>query len=196
MRTAEIKRNTTETQIALTLNLDGDGKSEIDTLVPFLDHMLTLFARHGSFDLNLVCRGDIDVDDHHSAEDIAICLGTAFAKALGDKRGIMRYSHMILPMDESLVLVAMDVSGRAHLSFDVEFPTEKIGSFDTELVEEFFSAFTRHAGVTLHIKKLSGTNSHHIAEAIFKAFARVLSGAVSINKDDPDSVPSTKGVIE
>ncbi len=196
MRSAEIKRNTTETQIALTLNLDGDGKSEIDTLVPFLDHMLTLFARHGSFDLNLVCRGDIDVDDHHSAEDIAICLGTAFAKALGDKRGIMRYSHMILPMDESLVLVAMDVSGRAHLSFDVEFPTEKIGSFDTELVEEFFSAFTRHAGVTLHIKKLSGTNSHHIAEAIFKAFARVLSGAVSINKDDPDSVPSTKGVIE
>ena len=159
------------------MNLDGDGKSEIDTLVPFLDHMLTLFARHGSFDLNLVCRGDIDVDDHHSAEDIAICLGTAFAKALGDKRGIMRYSHMILPMDESLVLVAMDVSGRAHLSFDVEFPTEKIGSFDTELVEEFFSAFTRHAGVTLHIKKLSGTNSHHIAEAIFKAFFAIVGAS-------------------
>ena len=196
MRSAEITRNTNETKISLDLNLDGAGVYNVDSLVPFLDHMLELFARHGSFDLKLVCRGDIDVDDHHSVEDIAICLGNALNEALGDKRGILRYAHIILPMDESLLLVAMDVSGRAHLSYDVEFPTEKIGNFDTELVEEFFSAFVRHAGVTLHIKKLSGTNSHHIAEAIFKAFARVLASAVSINRDDPDSVPSTKGVIE
>lgn len=195
MRSAEIKRNTTETDISLQLNLDGSGESNIDTLVPFLDHMLTLFARHGSFDLNVVCRGDIDVDDHHSTEDIAICLGNALTQALADKRGILRYGHIILPMDESLILVVMDVSGRSHLSFDVEFPSEKIGDFDTELVEEFFSAFVRHAGVTLHIKKLSGSNSHHIAEGIFKAFARVLASAVSINKDAPNSVPSTKGVI-
>ena len=196
MRTAEIIRNTTETSISLSLNIEGKGEGKIDTLVPFLDHMLTLFTRHGSFDLDLTCRGDVHVDDHHSAEDIAICLGSAVAKALGDKRGILRYSHIILPMDESLVLVAMDVSGRAHLSFEVDFPTEKIGAFDTELIEEFFAAFVRHAGVTLHIKKLSGSKSHHIAEAIFKAFARVLASAVSINKDAPDAVPSTKGVIE
>ena len=196
MRSAEIKRNTNETDISLNLNLDGTGECEIDTLVPFLDHMLELFARHGSFDMQVICRGDIDVDDHHSVEDIAICLGNALSEALGDKRGILRYGHIILPMDESLVLVAMDISGRAHLSFDVDFPSEKIGSFDTELVEEFFSAFVRHAGVTLHIQKMSGSNSHHIAEAVFKAFARVLASAVAINKNAPDAVPSTKGVIE
>ena len=196
MRTAEIQRNTNETKINLTLNLDGMGQGNIDSCVPFLDHMLTLFARHGSFDLDLICRGDIDVDDHHSVEDIAICLGNALNQALADKRGIVRYGHIILPMDESLVLLAMDISGRAHLSFDVAFPTEKIGNFDTELVEEFFSAFVRHAGVTLHIKMLDGSNSHHIAEAIFKAFGRVLASAVSINQKNPNSVPSTKGVIE
>ena len=195
MRSAEIQRNTNETKINLTLNLDGMGQSNVDSCVPFLDHMLTLFARHGSFDLDLVCRGDIDVDDHHSVEDIAICLGSAFNEALGDKRGIIRYGHIILPMDESLILLAMDISGRAHLSYDVTFPTEKIGNFDTELVEEFFEAFVRHAGVTLHVKKLDGSNSHHIAEGIFKAFARVIAAAVSINPKSPDSVPSTKGVI-
>lgn len=195
MRISEIDRETAETAIKLTLDLDGTGESNIDTGVGFLDHMLTLFSRHGRFDLNVACDGDTYVDDHHSVEDIGIALGCAFKDALGDMRGINRYAHVILPMDETLILCAVDISGRAHLSFDAEFPTEKIGLFDTELVREFFEAFVRNCGVTLHIKKLSGENSHHIAEGIFKAFARTMKGAVAIDREFADEIPSTKGVL-
>lgn len=195
MRIGEINRETAETAVKLYLDLDGVGDSTIDTGVGFLDHMLTLFSRHGRFDLNLTCEGDTYVDDHHSVEDIGICLGKAFAKALGEMRGINRYGHIILPMDETLVLCAVDISGRAHLSFEAEFPSEKIGTFDTELVEEFFAAFVRSSGVTLHIKQLSGKNSHHIAEGMFKAFGRTMKTAVAIDKEFDDEIPSTKGVL-
>lgn len=196
MREANIQRVTKETDINLTLNVDGTGLGNIHSGVPFLDHMLELFAKHGHFDLTLTCKGDVQVDAHHSVEDIAICLGTAFQKALKDKKGICRYGHVILPMDESLILVAMDISGRAFLSCELAIPTAKVGTFDTELVEEFFNAFVRHAGVTLHIKKLAGTNAHHIIEGTFKAFAKVLEQATSIDEKHMDSIPSTKGVIE
>ena len=195
MRSATINRSTTETQINLTLNLDGTGKTEIATGVGFLDHMLNLFAKHGRFDLALTCNGDVQVDDHHSAEDIGICLGEAFAKALGDKRGIYRYGSMTLPMDESLILSAVDLSGRAYLGYKLDIPTEKVGTFDTELVKEFWLAFVRSAACTLHIRQLAGENAHHIIEGIFKAAGRVLSRAVSIDAGFADEIPSTKGVL-
>lgn len=195
MRTAQIERKTAETDIALSLNLDGSGKSDIRTGCGFLDHMLTLFARHGRFDLNLLCRGDVDVDFHHTTEDVGIVLGTAFAEALGDKRGIERYGDTVLPMDEALVLTAVDLSGRACLGYALEVPTEKVGSFDTELVQEFWMAFVRSAACTLHIRQLSGGNSHHIIEAAFKSAARSLKKAVSINAACAGEIPSTKGVL-
>lgn len=195
MRTAAITRKTAETDIALTLRLDGAGRASVDTGVGFLDHMLTLFARHGRFDLTVTCRGDTQVDDHHSTEDIAIALGEAFREALGDKRGITRYGGMLLPMDEALVLVAADISGRGLLRFHLELPAQKVGTFDTELVEEFFTAFARTAGVTLHLRQLDGTNTHHIIEAAFKGFGRAMRQAVSLDAAAADEIPSTKGVL-
>lgn len=195
MRTAEIIRNTKETSITLSLNLDGSGISNIDTGVGFLDHMMTLFARHGSFDLDVTCQGDTNVDDHHSVEDIGICLGSTFAEALGNMAGIHRYGNIILPMDESLILCAADISGRSYLGYSLQIPTEKVGTFDTELVEEFFLAFTRKAGVTLHFQQLAGTNSHHIIEGAFKAFGRVMKQAAAIDPSLGGQIPSTKGVL-
>lgn len=195
MRTAEINRKTAETDIVLSLNLDGTGKSEIDTGCGFLNHMLTLFAKHGRFDLSVKCVGDTEVDDHHTAEDIGICLGDAFAKALGDMRGIVRYGNMILPMDEALILSAVDISGRGKLVADLKIPTEKVGTFDTELVFEFFEAFTRRANITLHIRQLAGENSHHIIEGAFKSVARSLRAAVKIDPEAAGEIPSTKGVL-
>lgn len=195
MRSAVLERKTSETQIKLSLDIDGSGISEISSGIGFLDHMLTLFAKHSGFNLEVSCTGDTYVDDHHSCEDIGIVLGSALREALGDKRGISRYGDIILPMDEALILCACDVSGRSCLVFDADFPTEKIGSFDTELVQEFFEAFTRSSGITLHIRKLSGANSHHIAEGIFKAFARCLAKACGIDEKRKDEIPSTKGVI-
>lgn len=195
MRISDVNRKTYETDIKLKLNLDGTGKSEIDTGCGFLDHMLTLFAKHGRFDLNVACVGDTYVDDHHTVEDIGIALGDAFFAALGDKKGIMRYGNMILPMDEALILSAVDLSGRGHLEYDLDIPTDKVGTFDTELVVEFFLAFVRNAKCTLHIKKLAGTNSHHIIEGAFKSVARSLKDAVSIDAEYKDEIPSTKGVL-
>ncbi len=195
MRKSEISRKTAETDIKLTLNLDGDGKSSIDTGCGFFDHMLTLFASHSGFDLTVACVGDTKVDYHHSVEDIGIVLGDALKEALGDCRGIVRYGNMMLPMDETLVLCALDVSGRAYLSYGLDIKTEKIGDFDSELVEEFFLALVRHAGITLHLKQLDGRNSHHIAEAAFKAFAHALSDAVRIDPAKADKIPSSKGVL-
>ena len=194
MRTAEITRNTAETNISLKVNLDGTGKNEVNTGVGFLNHMLTLFAAHGKFDLEVRCVGDTDVDDHHSVEDVGICLGQAFRQALGDKRGITRYGSFLLPMDETLILAAVDISGRSSLNDALEIPTEKIGSFDTELVEEFFLGFTRSCPMSLHLRKLAGTNSHHIVEGAFKAFGRAMKAAVAL--DGTDKIPSTKGVLE
>lgn len=193
MRTAAITRTTAETDIALTLNLDGTGVRDMDTGVGFLDHMLTLFAAHGRFDLTLKCRGDTRVDDHHSVEDIGICLGLAFQQALGDRRGITRYGSFLLPMDEALLLCAVDLSGRSCLGYDLAIPTEKIGAFDTELVEEFFLAFTRNCPMSLHLRQLAGRNAHHIAEGAFKAFARAMKQAVA--PDGTGEIPSTKGVL-
>ena len=195
MRSAEIRRTTAETDITLTLCLDGSGKGEVHTGVGFLDHMLTLLATHGRFDLCVVCRGDTGVDDHHSVEDIGIALGEAVARALGERRGIARYGSMLLPMDEALVLVSIDLSGRSCLRFSAQIPSQKIGTFDTELVEEFFTAFARSAGATLHIRQLDGANSHHIVEAMFKAIARALSAAAAIDPRLGDAIPSTKGVL-
>lgn len=195
MRTCDITRTTAETSICLSLNLDGTGKSTIDTGCGFLNHMLTLFASHGRFDLTVACKGDTDVDDHHTVEDIGICLGDAFRQALGDKKGITRYGQMILPMDEALILTAVDLSGRSYLGYGLEIPTEKVGSFDTELVEEFFLGFTRKAEMTLHIRQMAGTNSHHIIEGCFKSVARSLRQAVSIDESRKDEIPSTKGVL-
>ena len=195
MRTAEIKRTTAETSIELQLNLDGMGKGRIETGVGFMDHMLTLFARHARMDLSVLCKGDTQVDDHHSVEDIGICLGAAIAQAVGDKRGIKRYGSMLLPMDEALVLCALDLSGRSCLRYQAQIPSQKIGTFDTELVEEFFLALTRSAGMTLHLRQMDGTNSHHIVEAMFKAFGRALREAVSIDESLNGEIPSTKGVL-
>lgn len=195
MRTSSIARKTSETDVNLTLTLDGSGRTDIVTGVGFLDHMLTLFARHGLFDLTVTCTGDTNVDDHHTVEDIAIALGEAAAKALGDKAGIHRYGSMLLPMDEALVLCALDISGRATLRYGLTPPSQKVGSFDTELAEEFFMAFTRAAGVTLHLRQLDGTNSHHILEAAFKGFGRALRQAVSIDPSLNGAIPSTKGVL-
>ena len=195
MRKAEIVRKTNETDISLKLNLDGVGKSNINTGCGFLDHMLTLFASHGRFDLDVNCVGDTYVDYHHSAEDIAIALGQAFSQALGDKRGIYRYADAVIPMDEAHIAAAVDISGRSCLVFNVEIPAQKVGDFDTELVLEFFESFVRNSNITLHIRSLDGSNSHHIIEGAFKCFARVLRAAVKIDPEFADSVPSTKGVL-
>lgn len=195
MRKAETVRKTGETDITLSLDIDGKGESEISSGVGFLDHMLTLFSRHGRFDLKLKCIGDTYVDDHHSTEDIAIALGSAFRKALGDKRGIKRYGDVVLPMDEALVLASVDISGRSYIRFTSNFQTEKIGTFDVELLEDFFTSFAENAGITLHIRQLDGRNSHHIAEAMFKAVARALRKAVEIDERAKDEIPSTKGVL-
>ena len=195
MRSSDIKRKTAETDISLRLDIDGSGKGSISSGVGFLDHMLTLFSRHGRFDLDLTCKGDTYVDDHHSVEDIGIALGQAFKAALGDKRGICRYGDIILPMDEALILVSVDISGRGMLCFNASFQTEKIGTFDTQLVEEFFIAFASNSGITLHIRQLDGRNSHHIAEGMFKAVARALCKAVAVDPNAKDEIPSTKGVL-
>lgn len=195
MRNAEIKRKTEETDIYLKIELDGSGISEINTGVGFLDHMLTLFAKHGYFDLTVKCKGDTYVDFHHSVEDIGISLGEAFSEALGDHRGIKRYGNIILPMDEALILCAVDLGGRSSLNFDVQIPTEKVGDFDTELCEEFMTSFSRCGKLNLHFKELAGRNSHHIIEACFKALARALRQAVEVDKDHPDVIPSTKGIL-
>lgn len=195
MREAKIIRKTTETNISLNLNIEGTGKAEIDSGCGFLNHMLTLFAKHGRFDIELKCDGDTEVDYHHSVEDIGIALGEAFCEALGNKRGIVRYGDIILPMDESLILAAVDLSGRSFLGFSLEIPTEKVGDFDTELVEEFWLGFTRTSKCTLHLKKIAGSNSHHIIEGAFKAAARCLNAATAIDEEYKDEIPSTKGVI-
>ena len=195
MRTAQLERKTAETQISLSLNLDGTGKSRIDTGCGFLDHMLTLFARHSRFDLDVQCQGDTQVDDHHTVEDIGICLGKAFDQALGDRRGINRYGSATLPMDEALILTAVDCSGRGLLVYGLEIPTEKIGTFDTELTEEFWQAFSRCANLTLHIRQLAGRNSHHIVEGAFKSAARSLRQAVAQDPAATGEIPSTKGVL-
>jgi len=195
MRSAEVIRKTGETDIRVKLILEGSGKSEIGTGVGFLDHMLTLFARHGRFDLEVYCKGDTYVDDHHSAEDIGIALGKAFDQALADRKGVVRYGSTILPMDESLILSAVDLSGRGLLIYDLRIPAEKVGTFDTELTEEFFRAFAHNAGATLHVKQLDGKNSHHIIEGAFKSVARSLRTAVAIDPDYAEEIPSTKGVL-
>ena len=195
MRTSEIKRKTAETDISLKINLDGVGESKINTGVGFFDHMMTLFASHGRFDLELSCVGDVNVDAHHTVEDIGICLGKAFAEALGEKRGICRYGSMILPMDEALILTAVDFSGRGYLALDATMPSPKVGDFDTELVEEFWLAFIRNADCTLHIRQLAGINTHHIIEGIFKSAARALRAAVALDPTAADKIPSTKGVL-
>lgn len=195
MRTSQINRKTAETDIKLTINLDGTGVSNIDTGVGFLDHMLTLFAKHGRFDIDLTCVGDTEVDYHHTVEDIGIALGDAFFAALGDKKGIVRYGSMILPMDESLILSAVDISGRPHLTYRLSIPAPSVGLFDTELVEEFFLGFVRNARITLHIKQLEGKNTHHIIEGAFKSVARSLKYAVAIDEKFKNEIPSTKGVL-
>lgn len=195
MRSAEINRKTAETDIALKLELDGKGTSNISTGVGFLDHMLTLFAKHGKFDLTVKCEGDTYVDDHHTVEDIGIALGEAFAKALGDKKGIRRYGREMLPMDEALVLTAVDFSGRSFLAYGLKPPTAKVGTFDTELVEEFWMGFSRNANCTLHMIQMSGTNTHHIIEGAFKSAARSMRSAVAIDTAFADEIPSTKGVL-
>ncbi len=195
MRTSNIARKTAETDITLKLCLDAYEQGRINTGCGFFDHMLTLFAKHAGVTLDVDCVGDVNVDYHHSVEDIGICLGMALKEALGDCKGIVRYGNMILPMDEALVLCALDISGRSYLVYGLDIPAEKIGDFDSELVEEFFVALTRSAGMTLHLKQLDGRNSHHIAEAAFKAFARALKQAISIDEKNRDEVPSTKGVL-
>lgn len=195
MRSAQIQRKTAETDIFLSLDLDGDGKSEIDTGVGFLDHMLTLFAKHGHFHLTIRCQGDLEVDAHHSVEDIGICLGQAIKEAVGDKKGIARYGSQILPMDEALILCAIDLSGRSVLRYGLSVPTEKIGEFDTELVCEFFESVARNGEMNLHLRQLDGENSHHIVEGAFKAFGRALSAAVAVDKNRIHEIPSTKGVL-
>ena len=195
MRKANLKRKTAETDISLSLNLDGKGNAQIESGIGFLDHMLTLFAKHGRFDLNLSCKGDTYVDGHHTVEDIGIVLGKAFAEALGEKKGITRYGSCILPMDEALILSAVDLSGRGYLGYELKIPTEKVGDFDTELVAEFWLAFVRNANLTLHIRMPAGSNSHHIIEGAFKSVARSLREAVAIDPTAADEIPSTKGVL-
>ena len=195
MRTAEINRKTAETDISLKLNLDGTGVSDCRTGCGFLDHMLTLFSKHGRFDLNVTCVGDTYVDYHHTVEDIGICLGKAFAQGLGDRKGIIRYGDTTLAMDESLILTAVDISGRGGCYYALEIPTEKVGDFDTELCQEFLIAFAQNAGLTLHVRQLAGSNSHHIIEGTFKSLARSLKKAVAIDKAFANEIPSTKGVL-
>ena len=195
MKISEIVRKTGETDIKLWLNLDGSGKSEIASGCGFLDHMLTLFSKHSGFDLNVNCKGDAEVDFHHTAEDIGITLGKAFFEALGDKRGIVRYGDIMLPMDETLIAAAVDISGRSYLAMNLDIPAEKVGDFDTELCEEFWLAFVREAKLTLHVRQMAGKNSHHIIEGVFKAVARVLGKAACVDSNRKDEIPSTKGVL-
>lgn len=195
MRIGQINRKTQETDIQLSLEVDGKGTFDIRTGCGFLDHMLQLFSRHGRFDLSVKCKGDGHVDDHHTVEDIGICLGQAFRSALGDKQGIRRYGSMMLPMDETLILCALDISGRTYLNFDVEIPAPKVGNFDTELVKEFMLAFSREMGLTLHLKMMAGENCHHIIEACFKALGRALKEAAAIDPEYANEIPSTKGVL-
>lgn len=195
MRTSNIARKTAETDINLALNIDGEGKSVIDTGCGFLDHMLTLFAKHAHYDLEVSCKGDTNVDYHHTVEDVGICLGKAIGEALGDKKGITRYGYIILPMDEALILVACDLSGRDYLGYALDIPSYRVGDFDTELCEEFFKALTREAKMNLHLRQMAGTNSHHIIEGAFKAFARALAQATEISEKFKDEIPSTKGMI-
>ena len=195
MRTASISRKTAETDVSVSLTLEGAGRGAIDTGVGFLDHMLTLLCKHGKFDLDVKCVGDTDVDDHHSVEDIGICMGDALAQALGDCRGITRYADCFLPMDESLVLVAVDISGRGSLTLDLPLPAQKVGTFDTELVEEFLTGFARRAGITLHVRLITGKNTHHIIEAAFKGIGRVLRRAVAVDPEFASEIPSSKGVL-
>ena len=195
MRAVEVNRATAETTITVRLDLDGKGGSDIQTGVGFLDHMLQLFAKHGKFDLGIRCSGDTHVDDHHTVEDVGIALGEAFAKALGDKKGINRYGSAVIPMDEALILTAVDFSGRSYLGFALDIPTQKVGTFDTELVEEFWQGFTRNAACNLHIRQLAGANSHHIIECAFKSAARSMREAVKIDAEFAEEIPSTKGVL-
>ena len=195
MRRKKIVRNTKETQIVLALEIDGTGAYEINTGCGFLDHMMELFTRHGRFDIAIECNGDTQVDYHHTAEDIGIALGAAFKDALGDKRGIYRYGQFLLPMDETLVMCAVDISGRSYVNFDVDIPTQKVGDFDTELVKEFILAFARELGLTIHFKMLAGENSHHIIEAVFKGMGRAMRAACAIEEEYADEIPSTKGVL-
>ena len=195
MRRGKIERATAETQIKLMLELDGEGKYDVDTGCGFLNQMLELFTRHGRFDLAIRCQGDTHVDYHHTVEDVGIALGRAFTQAMGDKRGIRRYGDIVLPMDETLMICAVDISGRDYLGFDVQIPTEKVGDMDTELVKEFFLGFVRNAGMTLHFKQLAGENTHHIIEGMFKAFGRAMGQAVAIDEQFKNQIPSTKGVI-
>jgi imidazoleglycerol-phosphate dehydratase len=195
MRSAAVKRDTAETQISLSLDLDGTGKADIATGIGFLDHMLTLLARHSLIDMTIHAKGDLEVDDHHTAEDVGIALGQAFRQALGDKKGVTRYADCLMPMDETLTRVAVDISGRPFLVFRTAFPTQKIGTFDAELVREWFQAFAMNAGLTLHVETLYGANSHHIAESCYKGLARVLRMAVAIDARTKDRVPSTKGTL-
>ena len=195
MRKFEVTRRTKETDIKVQLNVDGSGSYQIDTGSGFLNHMLELFTAHGKFDINVLCVGDLQVDCHHTTEDVAISLATAFKEAIGDKRGIKRYGQRLLPMDETLILCAIDISGRAYLNYDVKIPAQKVGEFDTELVYEFMAAFTRELGMSLHLTMMKGENSHHIIEGVFKAFARALAEAVSIDERYADEIPSTKGLL-
>ena len=195
MRKSEISRKTSETDIILSIDLDGKGSSKINTGIGFLDHMLTLFAKHGRFDLNIKCKGDTNVDFHHTVEDTGICLGKAVKDALGSKKGIIRYGSMLLPMDEALIISAVDISGRGMLVYDIDIASEKVGDFDTELAEEFFRAFAQNAEITLHMRKISGKNSHHIVEGAFKSVAHSLMMAVKIDENFKDEIPSTKGVL-
>ena len=195
MRTSTVNRKTAETDISLTVNIDGSGKNEIRSGNEFFDHMLVLLSRHARFDLNVNCIGDIGVDFHHSAEDIGICLGQASKNALGDKRGITRYAHTVLPMDEALILTAVDISGRSHLACELSLPSSRVGSFDTELCEEFLNAFVSNAGITLHVRQISGKNTHHIIEGVFKALARSLKAACAVDAAAANDIPSTKGML-
>lgn len=195
MRECEIIRKTGETDVCLALNLDGTGKSEINSGCGFLDHMLTLFGKHAGYDLRVACKGDTEVDYHHTTEDIGIALGQAFYKAIGDKRGICRYGDIVLPMDETLIMSAVDISGRDYLAMSLELPSAKVGDFDTELCEEFFLAFVREAKITLHVRQLAGKNAHHIIEGVFKSVARALAQATAIDENKKDEIPSTKGVL-
>ena len=195
MRTASIERKTAETDIRLTLTLEGRGESDVDTGCGFMDHMLTLFARHGRFDLRVKCAGDTGVDYHHTVEDLGIVLGAAFAEALGDKRGINRYGSCVLPMDEALILTAADLSGRAYLGFELPLAAQKVGDFDTELVKEFFFGFVRSAECSLHVRELAGENTHHVIEGAFKSFARTLRAAAALDPEAEGEIPSTKGLL-
>jgi len=196
LRQAEVQRKTNETEISVFLNIDGSGKSNIDTGVPFLDHMLHQISSHGLFDLNIKAIGDIEIDDHHTNEDVGIALGKAFSKSLGDRKGINRFGHFLAPLDEALIQVTLDCSGRPHLSYNLKMQSSKIGSYDTELVREFFIAFVNNSGITLHINQLQGVNAHHIVEASFKAFSRAMRMATEIDKRRSETIPSSKGMLE